>query len=179
MSVKRFGLCLMALLATPAPAGEIAVLLPQSGPAAKAGQAVRDGLLPSVSVSDVEVTRDLMHANVFLTALVTEQGLAAVKDLNDNAWEFRKELARRMTTRVVPELHFKYDQSMDRGERIDALLRAPVVPVFAPKPEARAKTPAAKKAAVTKTAATKAPAAKKAPAKKAPAKKPAAKRKPA
>ncbi len=64
--------------------------------------AVRDGLLPSVSVSDVEVTRDLMHANVFLTALVTEQGLAAVKDLNDNAWEFRKELARRMTTRVVP-----------------------------------------------------------------------------
>lgn len=133
-------------------------------------QAVRDGLLPSVSVSDVEVTRDLMHANVFLTALVTEQGLSAVKDLNENAWEFRKELARRMSTRTVPELHFKYDESVDRGERIDALLRAPIVPVFAPRPEAaKPRRPAAKKGAAVKKAAPARKAAAKAPAEKKPA----------
>lgn len=143
-------------------------------------QAVRDGLLPSVSVSDVEVTRDLAHANVFLTALVSSQGLSAVKDLNDNAWEFRKELARRMSTRTVPELHFKYDESVDRGERIDALLRAPVVPVFADRPAVKPKR-AASKAAVNKAAPAKkaAVAGKTAPAKKAPAaKKPTASRKP-
>lgn len=143
-------------------------------------EAVRNGLLPSVSVSDVEITRDLAHANVFLTALVREQGLAAIKDLNANSWEFRKELARRVTMRTVPELHFRYDESVDRGERIDALLRAPVVPVFAeraPVKKASAKKPAAKKAAAKKAAAPSKPtAATKAPAKKAPAKKVAAKR---
>lgn len=112
-------------------------------------EAVRNGLLPSVSVSDVEVTRDLAHANVFLTALVREQGLAAIKDLNANSWEFRRELAHRVSMRTVPELHFRYDESVDRGERIDALLRAPVVPVFASKPPA-------KKAAVKKKPAGKA-----------------------
>lgn len=143
-------------------------------------EAVRNGLLPSVSVSDVEITRDLAHANVFLTALVRDQGLAAIKDLNENSWEFRKELARRVTMRTVPELHFRYDESVDRGERIDALLRAPVVPVFAeraPVKKASAKKPAAKKAAAKKAAAPSKPtAATKAPAKKAPAKKVAAKR---
>ena len=70
-------------------------------------QAVREHGLPSVSVSDVEVTRDLAHAKVFVTALLAEQGPAAVKAL--------KELA--------PELHFHYDDSVDKGERIDQLLR--------------------------------------------------------
>jgi ribosome-binding factor A len=85
--------------------------------------AVRDHALPSVSVSDVEVTRDLAHANVFVTALLGDQGPAAVKLLNEGAKDFRRELSRRVKMRVVPELHFKYDDSVDRGERIDQLLR--------------------------------------------------------
>ena len=40
-------------------------------------QAVREHGLPSVSVSDVEVTRDLAHAKVFVTALLGDQGPAA------------------------------------------------------------------------------------------------------
>lgn len=86
--------------------------------------AVRDKLLPLVSVSDVEATRDLAHATVFVTAFLPEQGSAAVKILNKHAWEFRRELAHRVDLRTVPELHFKYDDSVDRGERIEALLRA-------------------------------------------------------
>ena len=46
-----------------------------------------------------------------------------VKALNELAKEFRRELSRTMTMRRVPELRFKYDDSVDRGERIDALLR--------------------------------------------------------
>ena len=86
-------------------------------------EAVRSGDLPSVSVSDVEVTRDLAHANVFVTALVGDKGPEAVKLLNEAAREFRRELARIMKTRTVPELHFKYDDSVDKGERIEQLLR--------------------------------------------------------
>ena len=90
--------------------------------------AVRDKLVPSVSVSDVEATRDLAYADVFVTAFLPEQGEAAVKTLNEHAWEFRKELARRVDLRTVPELRFKYDDSVDRGERIEGLLRGDSAP---------------------------------------------------
>lgn len=85
--------------------------------------AVREHALPSVSVSDVEVTRDLAHATVYVTALVAAQGPAAVTELNAAAREFRRALSRTMRIRQVPELHFRYDDSVDRGERIEQLLR--------------------------------------------------------
>ena len=45
-------------------------------------EAVRERGLPSVSVSDVEVTRDMAHAKVFVTALMQERSKEAVKALN-------------------------------------------------------------------------------------------------
>ena len=85
--------------------------------------AVREHGLPSVSVSDVEVTRDLAHAKVFVTALEPGRAKEAVAALKELAREFRFQLGRRMRIRSLPELHFQYDDSVDRGERIDALLR--------------------------------------------------------
>lgn len=85
--------------------------------------AVREHGLPSVSVSDAEVTRDLAHAKVFVTALQPERSKEAVKALNELARELRYELGRAMKLRHVPELHFQYDDSVDRGERIGNLLR--------------------------------------------------------
>ncbi|HEY2395536.1 MAG TPA: 30S ribosome-binding factor RbfA [Rudaea sp.] len=87
-------------------------------------EAVRDNALPSVSVSDVEVTRDFDFATVFVTALQPETSKDAVKALNEMAKEFRRELSKVMRMRRVPELRFKYDDSVDRGARIDELLRA-------------------------------------------------------
>ena len=86
-------------------------------------QAVRDNALPSMSVSDVEVTRDMAHAKVFVTALQPERAAEAMKGLNSAAPEIRFRLARAVKMRHVPELHFHYDDSVDRGERIDNLLR--------------------------------------------------------
>ena len=86
--------------------------------------AVRDHGLPSVSVSDVEITRDLDWATVWVTALLPDQGLPAVKALNQISHEIRHSLAHSgMRMRRVPELKFKYDDSVDKGERIDTLLR--------------------------------------------------------
>ena len=86
-------------------------------------QAVREYGLPSVSVSDVEVTRDLAHAKVFVTALLPDRSIEAVKALKELSREIRMELARRVKLRHVPELHFHYDDSVDRGERIETLLK--------------------------------------------------------
>jgi ribosome-binding factor A len=85
--------------------------------------AVRDHGLPSVSVSDVEVTRDLDWATVWVTALQPERSTEAMKALKELAVEFRRSLSRSMRLRRVPELRFKYDDSVDKGERIDSLLR--------------------------------------------------------
>ena len=84
---------------------------------------VRDQGLPSVSVSDVEVTRDMAHAKVFVTALQPERVMDSMAGLKEHARELRFELAHAMKLRHVPELHFHYDDSVDRGETIDRLLR--------------------------------------------------------
>ena len=86
-------------------------------------EAVAEHGLPSVSVSDVEVTRDLAHAKVYVTALQPERRKEALDGLKANAGEIRFRLARAVQMRHVPELHFHYDDSVDRGERIDNLLR--------------------------------------------------------
>lgn len=86
--------------------------------------AVRDHGLPSASVSDVEVTRDLDWATVWITTMLPEQSDAAIKALNGLSGEIRHSLAHSgMRMRRYPELKFKYDDSVDKGERIEALLR--------------------------------------------------------
>ena len=85
--------------------------------------AVRDHALPSVSVSDVEATKDLDVATVYVTTLLADDAKVATKALNEMAKEFRRELSRTLKLRRVPELRFRYDDSVDEGERIESLLR--------------------------------------------------------
>jgi ribosome-binding factor A len=91
-------------------------------------QAVREHGLPSVSVSDVEISRDMSHAKVFVTALLPDKSAEAIKGLKALAPELRYQLAQAVRMRHVPELHFHYDDSVDKGERIDALLREETPP---------------------------------------------------
>lgn len=86
-------------------------------------QAVRDGLLPQVSVSDVEITRDLAYATVWFTALRNADAQPAEAMFKDLSRELRMQLARRLRLRITPELRFRYDPSMEQGERIEELLR--------------------------------------------------------
>jgi ribosome-binding factor A len=85
--------------------------------------AVRDYGLPALSVNDVETTRDLDVATVWVTTLNPEDARDAVHALRDLARELRHALAQRVRMRRVPELRFRYDDSVDRGERIESLLR--------------------------------------------------------
>ena len=84
--------------------------------------AVREHGLPSVSVNDVEASRDLDVATVWVTTLAPEDAQDAVKALKGLAKEFRRRLSSGMRLRRVPELHFKYDDSVDKAERIESLL---------------------------------------------------------
>jgi len=84
---------------------------------------LRDQELGMVTVSDVEVTRDLSLAKVYVSFLgATLEPKACVGRLTQLVPQLRHELGRRMRIRVMPELRFLYDESLVAGERMDALL---------------------------------------------------------
>ena len=67
------------------------------------------------------MTRDLGHAKIYFTALNDEAGVADVI-LNAAAKYLRSALARTLTLRTVPQLHFIYDQSIEYGRRLSRLI---------------------------------------------------------
>ncbi len=86
---------------------------------------IKDPRLGMVTVSDVEVSRDLAHARVYFTVLGDEEARRQSQEVLDRAAGFlRGELGRIMKLRTVPELRFIYDESIERGEKLDALIEA-------------------------------------------------------
>jgi len=86
-------------------------------------QEVRDPRVGFVTISDVEVSRDLTHAKIFVTLLDPKQDVdVTLQALNKAGGFLRRLLGKRIVMRVVPELHFVYDSSLDTGARVDALL---------------------------------------------------------
>ncbi len=85
---------------------------------------IRDPRVGLVSISDVEVSRDLAHAKVYFTVLDETTRSGTEKALEHAAGFLRRELGRRMIIRTVPQLHFHYDESIERGSRISAAIDA-------------------------------------------------------
>ncbi len=84
---------------------------------------VRDPRVGLVTLTGVELSRDQSHAKVFFTILGTaDQAAEAGEGLQRAAGFLRTELAHRLTTRKVPELHFEYDESVERGVRLSRLI---------------------------------------------------------
>ncbi len=85
---------------------------------------IDDPRLGFITINEVEVTKDLAVAKVYVTVLnVDEQGKRAnVKLLNELAPVIRHELAKRMRLRHISELRFYYDDSFDTGMRVAELL---------------------------------------------------------
>jgi len=85
---------------------------------------VNDPGLAPVTITDVSITPDLKIAHVNYSALVGEEERKAVARALRRAEGFlRRELGRVLGLRYAPELHFHYDDSYDRGARIDSLLK--------------------------------------------------------
>lgn len=86
---------------------------------------LRDPRLGStVTVTDVEVTQDLSFARVYVTVLGDEGSRAqAMQTLARASGFVRRELGGRLDLREVPEIRFVYDDSLDRGHRVEDLLR--------------------------------------------------------
>ena len=83
---------------------------------------IKDPRVHMVSITGVEVTRDLAHAHVFVTTLDDAHRDDVVEALNHAAGFLRHELSGRMRMRSIPDLKFSYDESIERGMQMDKLL---------------------------------------------------------
>jgi ribosome-binding factor A len=80
-------------------------------------------LVGMITITSVEVTRDLRHARVFVTILGSDTERAASLDaLESMKGHLRTRLAKTLRLRVAPELSFRLDDSVARAARIESLL---------------------------------------------------------
>lgn len=84
---------------------------------------VKDPRVGMVTLTGVEVAADYGHAKVFFTLLGDAARIAgAGEGLNRAAGFLRHELGRRIKLRTIPQLHFHYDESVERGARLSKLI---------------------------------------------------------
>ena len=86
---------------------------------------IRDPRVGMVSVTDVEVSRDLAYAKVHVTFVgekSEEEIKGAIRALNGAAGYLRKLLASSIKMRKTPQLNFLFDESGRRGQQLSALI---------------------------------------------------------
>lgn len=86
---------------------------------------VKDPRIGMVTVSDVEISRDLAYAKVFVTFLFDSDPdavKAGLQGLEKATPYIRSLLGKAMRLRIVPELKFMYDQSLVEGMRMSNLV---------------------------------------------------------
>ena len=86
---------------------------------------IKDPRLGMVSISGAEVSRDLAYATVYISVLGDEKAIAdSLAVLNRAAGFLRHRLGQLMRIRIVPQLKFEFDSSLQEGARMDALIDA-------------------------------------------------------
>ncbi len=83
---------------------------------------VKDPRLRGVTVSGVEVSRDLAHAKIYVSCLDDKVEKEILKALEHASGFLRSGLARRIKIRSMPRLHYYYDKSLATGERLSSLI---------------------------------------------------------
>ena len=74
-----------------------------------------------ITINDVEVSRDYSHVTVYYTVLNGDRA-ASAQALEKAKGFLRSELSHRITVFRTPELHFEYDESLERGVNLSQLI---------------------------------------------------------
>jgi ribosome-binding factor A len=84
---------------------------------------VKDPRLKGVSVTDVVMSRDLRHAYVYYSLFWEGQQKKEAHEGFESAKGFiRREIGERLQLRYVPDIQFRYDESLDYGQKMERLL---------------------------------------------------------
>jgi len=96
--------------------------------------------LGMITVSSVEVSRDLSVAKAYVSFLASDLTIQkSIKRLNEVAPQIRFQIGKRMRMRVLPELRFFHDDSIERGLHMDRLINSlQIDPIEAGDPDSEA-----------------------------------------
>lgn len=84
---------------------------------------LKDPRVGLITITGVDLTADYAHAKVYFTTLADDASRKGVEDGLRRASGFlRRELGRRIRIHTLPELHFVYDVSVARGDRLSRLI---------------------------------------------------------
>ncbi|POZ62374.1 30S ribosome-binding factor RbfA [Chromobacterium alticapitis] len=75
-----------------------------------------------ITITSVEVTRDYSHAKVYYTVMVESTREATQEALDSSTGYLRNELGRAIKMFSMPQLHFVYDDSVERGMHLTSLI---------------------------------------------------------
>lgn len=78
-----------------------------------------------VSISSVKITPDLLEARIYLSIFNAPDNKAALKKIEERAWEIKKELSARVKhqLRRMPELKFFLDDTLDHVFKMEELFK--------------------------------------------------------
>lgn len=86
--------------------------------------AIKDPRVGFVTITGAEIDRELRHATVFYSLMGDD---AAKEDthrgLQSAAGFLRREVSKNLKLKHAPDLHFKFDASVEQGDKIERLLR--------------------------------------------------------
>lgn len=83
-----------------------------------------DPRLGFVSITRVELSPDLKYARMFISVMGTEEERAnSLVALNNASGFIRRQLAPRLRMRVIPDVSFRLDRSMEHAENVARILR--------------------------------------------------------
>lgn len=84
---------------------------------------LKDPKIGFITITDVTVTGDLSIAKVYVSFLGQQaREEAGMKALDRSKGYIRSELAKRMTIRKVPQLVFKIDDALEKGNKIEKII---------------------------------------------------------
>ena len=85
---------------------------------------MRDPRIGFVTITGVKMSPDLREARVYYAVHGdTEQRKHTAQGLESARGFIRREIAAQLRLRITPDLHFSYDEAIDRGERVEQLIR--------------------------------------------------------
>ena len=85
---------------------------------------IRDEDIKFVTITHVELSSDLSYAKVYCTVLDESNKEKILHDLNEAKGFIKSMLIKRkIEMRIIPELKFVYDESIDYGDRIENIIK--------------------------------------------------------
>jgi ribosome-binding factor A len=84
---------------------------------------LRDEIPGLVSITGVDMSRDLRHATTYVSLIGgNNDGKALIDVLKEHRHSLRSALSRSLNLRFTPEIHFRYDKTIEHGVRLSNLI---------------------------------------------------------